>query len=49
MINKIKKAKNLLEEANNKFDKNHFSKVDRAKTILNSIIKEEKDGSIREY
>ena len=38
---KLEYASNLLEEANQSFTKNHFSKVEKAKSIINKVIEEE--------
>ena len=38
---KLEYASNLLEEANESFTKNHFSKVEKAKSIIDEVIGEE--------
>lgn len=42
LIDKLKVAHNLLEDANNHFDKNHYDKVEKAKNIIEEIIEEDK-------
>lgn len=41
VLDKLKVARKLLEDANSHFDKRHFSKVEKAKNIIEEIIKED--------
>lgn len=41
MIDKLKVAYKLLNDANEHFDKNHYSKVEKAKNIIGELIKED--------
>ena len=43
-IDKLKVADKLLKEANESFDKSHFSKVDKARSIIKNIIKESENN-----